>query len=107
MIFVYSTGVQSVNPDMNASTVTVKGTVDSKDLIAFISKKAGKHAEVVVPKKQKGQNQNPNDGEQKDEKKDKNKDGKNIGLSYPNVPPGMVYAPQIFSDENPNACSIM
>ncbi|PWA34472.1 Heavy metal-associated domain, HMA [Artemisia annua] len=101
-------GVQSVNPDMNASTVTVKGTVDPKDLIAFIRKKAGRHAEVVVPKKQKGQNQNQNDGEQKDnEKKDKGKDGKNIGLSYPNVPPGLVYAPQIFSDENPNACHIM
>nr|GEV50078.1 heavy metal-associated isoprenylated plant protein 8-like [Tanacetum cinerariifolium] len=103
-------GVQSVNPDMKASTVTVKGTVNSKELIAFISKKAGRHAEVVVPKKEKGQNQNQNqnDGEHKDnEKKNKDKDGKNIGLSYPNVPPDLVYAQQIFSDENPNACTIM
>ncbi|GKA99517.1 hypothetical protein Tco_0827511 [Tanacetum coccineum] len=81
---------------MNTSTVTVKGMVDSKELIAFISKKAGKHAEVVVPKKEKGQNQNQNDGEHKDNEKEENKDkdGKNIGLSYPNVPPGLVYAPQ-------------
>ncbi|GKD40762.1 hypothetical protein Tco_1260969 [Tanacetum coccineum] len=77
---------------MKASTVTVKGIVGSKELIVFISKKAGRHAEVVVPKKEKGQmqNQNQNDGEHKDnEKKNKDKDGKNIGLSYPNVPQGI------------------
>ncbi|PWA80286.1 hypothetical protein CTI12_AA199760 [Artemisia annua] len=60
---------------------------------------------MMLRYKQKGQNPNHNDGDR--EKKDKGKDGKNIGLSYPNVPPGLVYAPQMFSDENPNACSIM
>ncbi|GJT07581.1 heavy metal-associated isoprenylated plant protein 8-like protein [Tanacetum coccineum] len=72
-------GVQSSKPDMESST--------------------GQN---------QNQNQNQNDGDHKDnEKKNKDKDGKNIGLSYPNVPPEFVYAPQIFSDENPNACTIM
>ncbi|PWA98182.1 Heavy metal-associated domain, HMA [Artemisia annua] len=38
-------GVQSVEPDMNASTVTIKSTVDPEDLIARIKKKTGKNAE--------------------------------------------------------------
>ena len=117
--------MQSAEPDMNASTVTIKGTVDPKDLIARIKKKTGKNAEVVIPKKQKdqnenqkgqnqnqtdqnqnqkGQNKNQNDGEEMDNKK---KDERNIGLSYPNDPSGLVYATEILSDENPNACSIM
>lgn len=92
---------------MNTSHVTVKGTFDPKNLVTFISKRAGRYAEIVNPKNK--QNKNKNDGEEKqdNEKKEKDKDGKNIGLSYPNVPPGLIYAPQIFSDENPNACSIM
>ena len=85
----YLTGVQSAEPDMNASTVTIKGTVAPKDLIAYIKKKTGKNAEVVIPKKRKGQNQNQNDGEEMDNKK---KDEWNIGLSYPNDPSGLVYA---------------
>jgi chromatin remodeling complex protein RSC6 len=117
---------------MNASTMTIKGTVDSKDLIECIKKETRKNAEVVIPKKQKdqnqnqkdqnqnqkgqnknqkgqnqnqkGQNKNQNDGEEMDNKK---KDDRNIGLSYPNDPSGLVYATEILSDENPNACSIM
>nr|GEW25532.1 hypothetical protein [Tanacetum cinerariifolium] len=79
----YVLGVQSVKPDMNASTVTVKGTVDPKYLIAFIKNKIRKSVEVVIPKKQKDQNKNQNYGEEKDNEK---KDGRTIGLSYPNDP---------------------
>ncbi|KAI3515855.1 hypothetical protein L1887_14760 [Cichorium endivia] len=97
-------GVQTVNVDMKTSHVIVKSTCDPKDLVAYISKRAGRHAEMVNVKNQK---KNKNEDEQKEEhenpKKEKGKD-KNTGSAYP---PGLVYAPQLFSDENPNACSIM
>ncbi|KAL8258406.1 hypothetical protein R6Q59_030447 [Mikania micrantha] len=100
-------GVQTVTPDMEKSLVTVKGAFDPKNLVAYISKRAGRHAEIVTPKNTK---KNQKDGEQKEEnvKKEKEKDIKNTtGLPYPNAPPGLIYAPQLFSDENPNACSIL
>ncbi|KVI05689.1 heavy metal-associated isoprenylated plant protein 8-like [Cynara cardunculus var. scolymus] len=111
-------GVQTVNVDMKKSHVMVKGSFDPQSLIAYISKKGGRHAEMVNVKNK----QSKNDGEQregdqhenskkekekekeKEREKEKEKDGK---IAYPNVPPGLVYAPQLFSDENPNACSIM
>ncbi|GKA42298.1 hypothetical protein Tco_0734958 [Tanacetum coccineum] len=61
-------------------------------------------AEVVIPKNQKDDNHNQNDGEEKDSDK---KDRGTIGLSYPNEPQGFVYTSDIFSDENTDACSIM
>nr|GEU51188.1 hypothetical protein [Tanacetum cinerariifolium] len=78
-------GVESVKPDMNVSTVTVKGTVDPKDIITFIYKKTRKRAENQnqndgkEKKKQKDQNQNQNDGKEKKKQKDQNQnqnDGK-------------------------------
>ncbi|XP_076917142.1 heavy metal-associated isoprenylated plant protein 8-like [Bidens hawaiensis] len=99
-------GVQTVNVEMEKSQVTVKGTMDPKNLLEYIIKRAGRHAEIVIPK---NKNKDKKDGEQKDEnqKNEKNKDNKNAGSPYPNAPPGLVYAPQLFSDENPNACLIM
>nr|GEZ02053.1 hypothetical protein [Tanacetum cinerariifolium] len=64
---------------MNASTVTVKGTVDPEDLIALIYKKTRKRAEVVTPKKQKNQNQNQNDGKEKKKQKDQKNQNQNDG----------------------------
>ncbi|KAJ9554572.1 hypothetical protein OSB04_018617 [Centaurea solstitialis] len=120
-------GVQTVNVDMKKSHVTVKGGFDPKNLVAYITKRSGRHAEIVNAKNNNNkQNKNDGDGEQregggggdqngkkekdnnnKEKEKEKEKDGKNATAGYPNVPPGLVYAPQLFSDENPNACSIM
>ncbi|KAI3730809.1 hypothetical protein L1987_61987 [Smallanthus sonchifolius] len=103
-------GVQTVNADMEKALVTVKGAFDPKNLVAYIIKKSGRHAEIVNPKNNK---KNQKDGEQKGEyeknekSEKKEKDVKSPGSAYPNVPPGLIYAPQLFSDENPNACSIM
>ncbi|KAJ0624545.1 putative heavy metal-associated domain, HMA, heavy metal-associated domain superfamily [Helianthus annuus] len=72
-------GVQTVNPDMEKSLVSVKGAFDPKNLVAYISKRAGRHAEIVNSKntnnKQKDGEQK--DGDQKNEKKEKDKDAKN------------------------------
>ncbi|KAI7754521.1 hypothetical protein M8C21_028891, partial [Ambrosia artemisiifolia] len=81
-------GVQTVNPDMEISFVTVKGAFDPKNLVAYISKRLGRHAEIV---NSKNTNKKKKDGEQKEEyekgeKKDKDKD-KNPSSPYPNVPP--------------------
>ncbi|GKD45680.1 heavy metal-associated isoprenylated plant protein 8-like protein, partial [Tanacetum coccineum] len=76
-------GVESAEPDMNASTVTVKGTVDPKDLTALIYKKTRKRAEVVIPKKQKDQNQNQNDGKEKPKKKKDQNQNQNDGKKKP------------------------
>ncbi|CAH1420419.1 unnamed protein product [Lactuca virosa] len=119
-------GVQTVNIDMKASHshVIVKGSFDPNDLVAYISKRAGRHAEIVNVKN--NQNKNKNEGgvggdqQQKGEndhnwngKKEKGNDHNNNnkkntnGFAYPQVPPELVYAQDLFSDENPNACSIM
>nr|XP_043621189.1 heavy metal-associated isoprenylated plant protein 8-like [Erigeron canadensis] len=109
-------GVQTVNADINTSHVTVKGAFDPKNLIAHISKRAGRHAEVVNPKNKQNKNKdkdNNNDGEP-NEKNDENPNEKNKqnkkkheGSPYPDFPSEVVYAPQLFSDENANGCSIM
>ncbi|KAI3817431.1 hypothetical protein L1987_11221 [Smallanthus sonchifolius] len=85
-------GVQTVNADMDKALVTVNGTFDPKNLVAYIIKKSGRHAEIVNPKNNK---KNKKDGEQKEEhekNEKKEKDAKSPGSAYPNVPPGLIYA---------------
>ncbi|PUZ46866.1 hypothetical protein GQ55_7G117200 [Panicum hallii var. hallii] len=183
-------GVQSAEPDLKASEVTVKGVFEEAKLAEYVYKRSGKHAAIIksepVPpaesaggddkakeekaaeggseEKKEGSKEEKKDGkegggeEKKEEKKekeggdaaagdekdkaDKEKDSAaiaaaNLYMHYPRFafpggyypppplpPPGYVYqpayppppayaphhqamAPQIFSDENPNACYIM
>ncbi|RLM75600.1 translation initiation factor IF-2-like [Panicum miliaceum] len=180
-------GVQSAEPDLKASEVTVKGVFEEAKLAEYVHKRTGKHAAIikcgpVAPpesagcddkakeeKKAEGGSEEKKDdskeekkdgkeggGEKEEEKKeggdaaaddekdkaDKEKDAAaiaaaNLYMHYPRFafpggyyppsplpPPGYVYqpaylpppvyaphhqamAPQIFSDENPNACYIM
>ncbi|XP_042051744.1 heavy metal-associated isoprenylated plant protein 8-like [Salvia splendens] len=79
-------GVQTVNPDVAKNEVTVKGTMDPKKLVEFISKRGGRHAEIL-----KETDLNKND-----------KNDANLNDIHQ-----LVFAPQLFSDENPNACSLM
>ncbi|KAL2519736.1 Heavy metal transport/detoxification superfamily protein [Abeliophyllum distichum] len=89
-------GVQTVDPEMEKNLVTVKGSMDAQKLVAFINKRAGRHAEIV---KQTNK-------EKKNETTENQNENRN-GAVYPNYPQDLVYAPQLFSDENPNSCSIM
>uniref|UniRef100_A0ACD5UYY5 Uncharacterized protein n=1 Tax=Avena sativa TaxID=4498 RepID=A0ACD5UYY5_AVESA len=175
-------GVQSAEPDLKASEVTVKGVFEEAKLAEYVHKRTGRHAaiiksEPVAPaekagdgdgkdekkpaeggeekKDEKDEKKDDKDGggdEKKDEKekeggsgeeKDKEKDAgaiaANLYMHYPQFAfPGGYYAPpprpgyaaypvyappppppqayppayphyppQIFSDENPNACSVM
>ncbi|XP_058192787.1 heavy metal-associated isoprenylated plant protein 7-like [Rhododendron vialii] len=93
--------VHTVETDMKNAQVTVKGEFEPKKLVEYIHKKAGKHAVIVkqTPPKRKE--------DEKEKEKEKDCEKFNPCEYYQIHPPGLVYAPQLFSDENPNACSVM
>ncbi|KAK3223707.1 hypothetical protein Dsin_010732 [Dipteronia sinensis] len=90
-------GVFSVEPDMGNSQVTVKGVFDPPKLVEIITKRLGKHVEIV-----------------KEEQVEKER---NIEFQGDTEEKCVVYNPPphlqnvcdclIFSDENINSCSIM
>ncbi|CAN4124822.1 unnamed protein product [Withania somnifera] len=92
-------GVQTVDPEMKNNIVKVKGSMDPQKLVKFISKTTGKHAEIVskIDKLEKYDKQTTNDYE----------NIKKGCTSCQHEYPHFVYAPQLFSDENPNSCSIL
>ncbi|XP_052203970.1 heavy metal-associated isoprenylated plant protein 7-like [Diospyros lotus] len=93
-------GVYSVEAEMEKSRVTVKGEIEAKKLAEYVKRKAGKHAEIVMVLPEK---EDEEDAKRKQEGENK------IDLEglYRIYPPGLVYAPQLFSEENPNACCAM
>uniref|UniRef100_A0A0D9VGB0 HMA domain-containing protein n=1 Tax=Leersia perrieri TaxID=77586 RepID=A0A0D9VGB0_9ORYZ len=156
-------GVQSAEPDLKASHVTVKGVFEETKLTDYVHKRTGKNAaivkaEPVVPPENVGDAGAKDDKkaaehrEEKEESKEEKKDGDDAGgdekekekekddnnaaegeekdkekdptamaaanqyMHYPRFSnpgghgvPGYAYpyAPQLFSDENPNACFVM
>ncbi|KAK1363279.1 Palmitoyl-acyl carrier protein thioesterase [Heracleum sosnowskyi] len=144
-------GVESVEPDIKNSQVTVKGIFEPPKLVEFVHKRTGKHAVIVKQEpEKKGEEEKKDDkggdkaaeGDGK-EKKDGGSeevakpdaaaaaagpeqvlDMKKNEFYYYHPPNYQVYhptftaepsysshsyppAPQMFSDENPNACSVM
>ncbi|KAF7834005.1 heavy metal-associated isoprenylated plant protein 3-like [Senna tora] len=135
-------GVESAEPDLKNSQVSVKGVFDPAKLIEYVHKRTGKQAVIVkqeAEKKEKGEEGGGDSKEKKEEnteKKEENgekKEGESEGKAgggegeatteetkvvelkkneYYYYPPRYAmemhaYPPQIFSDENPNACSVM
>jgi hypothetical protein len=167
-----------VNFDGDKDLVTVKGTMEPKDLIEYLKEKLKRNVDMVPPKKEEAKKEKDGGGEKKEkdgggEKKEKKEDGggekkvdggdqakvevnkmeyqypmqspmywyegqssnyamdqyqpgygghhdqqhymmNNHGGGYPMQPPQVPYymhpnnpPPQMFSDENPNACSLM
>ncbi|KAG6526398.1 heavy metal-associated isoprenylated plant protein 3-like [Zingiber officinale] len=118
-------GAESVVFDTQTDQVTVKGTMDAKPLPEKLKSKLKRDVVVVQPKKDKGAG-GGGDGEKKtkDGCVDKKKGGKGGGggggekeeswnPAAGGAPAGYameyygVHAPQLFSDENPNSCSVM
>nr|KJB22437.1 hypothetical protein B456_004G049500 [Gossypium raimondii] len=106
--------IYSVKSDVKAQTLTVEGIMEPEKLLSYIKKKVHKHAEMISSKTM----------EAKEEKKEivkveaKKEEVKVVGESSENkivkstdasAPYFVhyVYAPQLFSDENPNACTII
>ncbi|KAL9243917.1 hypothetical protein vseg_017752 [Gypsophila vaccaria] len=118
-------GVIEVNIDKEKDLVTVKGKVDGKQMVEDMKKKLKKTVELVPEKKNQkdkkdeGQNNGEKAGDggggkggEKTVKIDYYSNGSVYGDGYQygygySQPVGMMGTPQLFSDENPNACSIM
>jgi hypothetical protein len=118
--------------DKEKNLLTVKGTMDVKKLVEILSEKLKRAVEIVPPKKEKDKENGNENGEKKKggggdgggkEKTGNKGGGEGVNMMeymaaqpaygygyYPGGPYGypiQAHAPQIFSDENPNACVVM
>ncbi|KAL8137264.1 hypothetical protein V2J09_003265 [Rumex salicifolius] len=122
-------GVDSVQTDVANDLVTVKGVIDDPENLAqLVNKRTRKHASIVKEDNDKAKPADPKGDDQKDDtekkKGDDNKDrGSGKGEDDTNENdllakfehcPTRAYmeyyysnAPELFSDENPNACTVM
>lgn len=107
-------GVESAEVDFKNQKCTVRGTMDSKDLVDYIHKKARRRAQIIPQMKlEEGQTKGDSKDDNVQEKKgdgDGDGDGSNIDENISDIPKYVMqncYPPQLFSEENPNACSVM
>ncbi|XP_065859480.1 heavy metal-associated isoprenylated plant protein 4 isoform X2 [Euphorbia lathyris] len=104
-------GIYSVKTDMKTQHLTVEGTIESEKLLAYIRKKVHKKAEILASKihKKEEKKEEPKKAEVKSiVKVSETKEFKTVEkVELGNYFIHHVYAPQLFSDENPNACTIM
>lgn len=137
--------MESAEPDLKNSQVSVKGVFDPPKLVEYVYKRTGKQAVIVKQDPEKKEKAEEGGKEGKEEKKGEEggvkekkgeenakKEGESEGQGggegggapeeakvvevkkneYYYYPPRYAmemhaYPPQIFSDENPNACSVM
>ncbi|KAF8046473.1 hypothetical protein N665_3663s0005 [Sinapis alba] len=126
-------GVSGISMDNEKQLVTVKGTMDVKKLVESLTEKLKRNVEIVQPAKKDKEKENGNAKENesggnkkggggggKDHAGNKGGEGVNT-MEYVAAQPadGSVYvsggdgdtiqydAPQLFSDDNPNACVVM
>ncbi|KAG2241585.1 hypothetical protein Bca52824_096429 [Brassica carinata] len=126
-------GVNGLTMDKEKQLLTVKGTMDAKKLADTLSEKLKRKVEIVPPAKKDKENGNGKENESGDKKKGGdgggkdnnagNKGGEGVNAMeyvaaqpaygaayYPGGPYGypiQSHAPQMFSDENVNACVVM
>ncbi|XP_050215096.1 heavy metal-associated isoprenylated plant protein 7-like [Mercurialis annua] len=110
-------GVESVETDLGNSQIIVKGVVDPAKLVADVYKKTKKQASIIVKDEETKKDEEKKEAEKKpdDEGEKKEEDDKKINdmmIKKSEIWPSKVYleyayAPQMFSDENPNACFVM
>ncbi|KAG2395614.1 Heavy metal-associated isoprenylated plant protein [Vigna angularis] len=118
-------GVESVETSLGNDQVIVKGVIDPEKLVDYVYKRTKKQASVVKEEekekkeeeekeekeeKKEGEESKGDDGEEEDENKAEIKRSEYLPMrsyvdyfDYLDYP----YDSQIFSDENPNACSVM
>lgn len=108
-------GVLTVETYLKDSIVKVMGSMEAEKIVKLVKKREGKQA-VIVKQEKKGGGGGGGGGKKDDRNKNQTEGGeyqkggrkeKDPFSIYPNYPSHIVYAPQLFSDENPNACSIM
>ncbi|XAR53877.1 hypothetical protein NMG60_11022587 [Bertholletia excelsa] len=111
-------GVESATADLANDQVIVKGVVDPTQLVNDVYKRTRKQASIVKDEEKKEEEK------KEEEKKEEREEGKKEGeegkeedgsksdvkkMEYwpTSIPMEYAYPPQIFSDENPHACSVM
>uniref|UniRef100_A0A5B7C8V0 Putative DNA ligase 1-like isoform X1 n=1 Tax=Davidia involucrata TaxID=16924 RepID=A0A5B7C8V0_DAVIN len=111
-------GVESVTTDLANDQVIVKGVLDPTKLVNDVYKKTKKQASIVKDEEKKEEEKKEDEkkeekeGEKKDGEDGKGEDDKKSEIKKSEYwPPKYymeyAYPPQMFSDENPNACSVM
>ncbi|KAL2536298.1 Heavy metal transport/detoxification superfamily protein [Forsythia ovata] len=121
-------GYQDVKIDRQKELVTVTGAMDMKELAEILKKRMKKEAEIVPPKKEQEKKKTVAADSDKAESAGGGKkiEGNEVQVQVGDLGPfmhrpgpmvdqyqynpyavGPYHAPQIFSDENPNACSVM
>ncbi|PWA61505.1 heavy metal-associated isoprenylated plant protein 7 [Artemisia annua] len=109
-------GVESVKTELANEQVVVTGVLEPEKLVNDVYKRTRKQAFIVLKEEEKKKEDKKED-EKKEEKKEeaaetKTEDDPNTEIRKSEFWPSKYYmdysyAPQIFSDENPNACSVM
>uniref|UniRef100_A0A7N0UE02 HMA domain-containing protein n=1 Tax=Kalanchoe fedtschenkoi TaxID=63787 RepID=A0A7N0UE02_KALFE len=107
-------GVESVVADLGNDQVKISGVIVPEKLVEEVFKKTKKRGTIVKQKEKKEdakkdeEEEKKKEGEAAEEEEEKKMDIKK-SEHWPAARYNMefAYAPQIFSDENPNACSVM
>ncbi|KAG9443493.1 hypothetical protein H6P81_014833 [Aristolochia fimbriata] len=114
-------GVESVETDIKTSQVIVKGVIDPEKLVEGVYKRTRKLASVVKDEKEEEKKEEEKKEEEKkeekveevekkeaeEEDKSNNANAKKSEYWPPKYYIEYVYPPEIFSDENPHACTVM
>lgn len=111
-------GVESVETDLGNDRVVVKGVIEGSKLVEYVYKRTGKQASIVKDEEKKEEDKKEEDKKEEDKKKEEDDEHKEEDNDQTDMIKRMeywpskyfteyAYDPQIFSDENPNACSIM
>ncbi|MQL99171.1 hypothetical protein Taro_031894 [Colocasia esculenta] len=98
-------GVEAISTDMNMDKVIVKGQIDPKKVLKRLKKKTGKKAEIVVKSKDSDKAEVDGDAKASESCGDPELDGRALPHDY--FEDKLMFYLDIFSDENPNACSIV
>lgn len=113
-------GIESVVADLPNDQVIVKGIIDPVILVENVYKQTRKQASIVQDEEKKDEEkkeeekkeekkEEKDEGEKKEEEENGEDDKKIDAKKYEHWPFRyyVEYPPQIFSDENPNACTVM
>lgn len=101
--------------NLHGGQVTVKGIFDPEKLVECVKKRTGKQASIVKEEEKKESAEEKKEEKEVEEKK---KEGERVEEGGDDMKRSEywpkyyteyhhAYPPQMFSDENPNACSIM
>lgn len=116
------TGVETVDTDVRNHQVIVKGDVDPTNLVDYVYKKTRKQVSIVKDEENKEEEKKEAEKTQDAGEKKEEDQGKGDGDGDDDKKMGDIqrseyysskyysefaYPPQYFSDDNPNACSLM